>query len=147
MVDCVLDATVVAFSNSDLALRIPGSPLDRRLSIIEEVAAGVRRIRYNPRLLGEYEAHARTFRNDVIELFFILLESDKAYFVRRNTLCRQDFAKATSQCNWPSHDQHLLAAAKDGVDPSIFVTEVNHAVCASRILRAFHIRVEFVGPE
>ena len=40
------------------------------------------------------------------------------------------------------HDQHLLAAALDGVDPVIFVTERCLARCAGKVLSHFRIHIE-----
>jgi hypothetical protein len=141
MPDCVLDASVVAYANGDLKGSRPGNVLHRRLHVIQQVCAGDLRLRYNPKLLREYEEHTRALRNDVVELFFAVLDSDRAVLVRRNVLSRQNYAKATNKCSWPSHDQHLLAAALDGDNPSIFVTEEHLAACAPKILTHFSIHV------
>lgn len=141
MPDCVLDATVVGFANGDIAGRRRGNVFDLRLAAIEKVVNGVRRLRYNPRLLHEYKQLTRIYRNDVIELLFRVL-ADQAVLVRRNTLARQDYVRATRDCGWPSHDQHLLAAALGGIDPVIVVTEERHAQCAEQILRCFAMHVE-----
>ena len=141
MPDCVLDATVVAMANGEIAARRPGNVFDRRLAVVEQVVSGARRLRYNPRLWGEYERVIQQYRNDVIELFFSVL-ADRSVFVRRNTLSRQDYAKATQRCRWPSHDQHLLAAALGGVDPAIVVTESCLARCAPQILACFAVHIE-----
>jgi hypothetical protein len=146
MPDCVLDATVVAFSNGDIAGRRPGNALDRRLAALEQIAAGVRRLRYNPKLLHEYQELIKEYRNDVIETLFNLLDDTRrAILVRRNSLSRQDHAKATESCGWPSHDQHLLAAALNGVDPVIVVTEEHHSQCANAILKHFAVHIEYLG--
>ncbi len=140
MADSVLDASVVAMANGEIAGRRPGNLLDRRLSALEDVVSGRRRLRYNPKLLGEYQRIVREYRNDVIELLFVVL-TDRAVLVRRNTLSRQNSAKAR-KCGWPSHDRHLLAAAFGGVQPIIFVTEVHLAQCAAPILTCFAVHVE-----
>jgi hypothetical protein len=141
MADCVFDATVVAFANGEIAARKPGNVFDRRLAAIEGAARGDCRIRYNTKLLGEYQSHVQERRNDVIELFFAAL-TDNAVLVARNTLLRQDYAKARDKCRWPTHDQHLLAAALGGDDPSLFVTEQRHANCRAKILACFGIRIK-----
>jgi hypothetical protein len=141
MPDSVVDASAVAFSNGDIAARKPGNLLDRRLTVLEQVANGQRRLRYNPKLRSEYLQIIREHRNDVIELFFAAL-ADRGVFVARNTLSRQHHATATARCRWPTHDQHLLAAAMGGDNPTIFVTEQRLADCAARIATAFGIRVE-----
>lgn len=125
MPDCVLDASVVALANGDIAARRPGNMLDRRLAVIEHVVSGARRLRYNSRLLAEYEHLIQQHRNDVIYLLFEVLDSKRSIYVPRNTLSRQHHASATERCRWPSHDQHLLAAALGGNNPVIFVR--NHA--------------------
>lgn len=140
MPDCVVDATVVAMANGDIAGRRTGNVLDRRLTVLEEVVRGVRRLRYNTKLLGEYRPFIKAYRNDVIELFVRVL-ADRAVLVPRNTLTRRDHGRATAECGWPSHDQHLLAAAIGGDDPTIFVTEARLAGCAGAILGRFDIRV------
>jgi hypothetical protein len=144
MSDCVLDASVVAFSNGDIAGRRPGNVFDRRLAAIERVVSGERSLRYNSKLLGEYKGLVRVYRNDVIELLFIIL-ADKGVLVKRNTLSRQEHAVATGKCRWPSHDQHLLAAAVGGIDPVIVVTESHLASCAARVLTYFAVYVEHLA--
>lgn len=143
MADSVLDATVVAFANGDIAARRPGNVFDRRLAAIEQVAHGRRRLRYNQKLLGEYQQVIQERRNDVIDLFFSVL-ADRSFRVRANTLSRQDHAKA-KKCRWPSHDQHLLAAAVGGDRPTIFVTESRHAACAAKILSCFGVHIADLG--
>jgi hypothetical protein len=140
MADCVLDATVVAMANGDIAARRAGNVLDRRLAVLEAVVGGVRRLRYNRKLLEEYRPFIRAFRNDVIEVFVRVL-ADRGVLVSRNTLRRQEHAAATRRCRWPTHDQHLLAAAVGGDDPTIFVTEARLAVCAAAILAHFAVHV------
>ncbi len=143
MFDCVVDATVVYKANGDITTRRVGTVFDKRLSVIEEIGSGARRLRYNPKLLIEYERVAKQRRNDVIELFFAVL-AERAILVRRNTLAQHDNAKA-KECHWPSHDRHLLAAAVDGDQPSIVVTERQHVKCAKCILRRFAVHLEDMG--
>jgi hypothetical protein len=143
MPDCVLDATVVAMANGDIAGRKPGNAFDRRLVVIEQLGSGAFRLRYNSKLREEYLRIVREYRNDVIDLFFIVL-TERAYLVGRNTLSRQNHATART-CEWPGHDQHLLAAALGGVDPLLFVTEQQHSKCGRCILRRFAIHVEDLG--
>ena len=145
MPDCVLDATVVAYANGNLTGRRHGNILDRRLVIIEMVGSGDLRLRYNSKLLGEYEQLIKDRRNDVIEVFFAVLDSERAVRVRRNALSRQNHVKATTKCRWPVHDQHLIAAAIDGDEPSLFVTEKCLADCAAKIWAHFAVRVERVA--
>jgi hypothetical protein len=144
MPDCVVDATVIYKANGDLKGRRAGNILDRRLTVIEQIGSGVRRLRYNQKLLAEYRQVVPSPRNDVIEIFFTAL-SDRAVFVGRNKLMRHQYAKAIQTCRWPSHDQHLLVAAIGGIHPSIVVTEQAHVDCASCIQRQFAVRVENLG--
>ena|ERR1700690_2413370 len=144
MPDCVVDATVVYKANGDLAGRRPGNILDRRLTVIQQIGSGVRRLRYNQKLLNEYEQLVRERRNDVIDIFFTVL-SERAVLVTRNKLSPHRYAKAIQKCHWPSHDQHLLAAAIDGINPSIVVTERNHVKCANCIRKHFAVRLEDLG--
>lgn len=145
MPDCVIDASVVAFSNGDLKGKRPGNVFDRRLKVIEKVCAGDLRLRYNTKLLREYQQLIKAPRNDVIEVFYSVLDSGRAVLVRRNVLSRQDYAMATTKCRWPSHDQHLLAAARDGNDPTIFVTEDHLAGCAQKVFKYFSIHVRHLA--
>jgi len=143
MPDCVVDATIIRFTNTQLAARKPGNAFDRRLTVLEQIVRGLRRARYNTRLLGEYTAllGQAPFRNDVIEAFFAILDSSRAVRVKSNRLSQGDHAMATRQCRWPSHDQHLLAAAIGGNRPEVMVTEVRLANCGPDISRRFGIRV------
>jgi hypothetical protein len=146
MPDYVVDATVIGFANGDIAARRPGNVLDRRLSVIEQVVRGVRRLRYNRRLLSEYTQLVQEYRNDVIDAFFALLDdSRRAVLVRRSTLSAGDYDTARRSCRWPTHDQHLLAAALGGDDPTIAVTEARHARCAAELLRHFGVHIENLG--
>jgi hypothetical protein len=144
MPDCVVDATVIAMANGDIAGRRPGNALDRRLNVIEQVGRGFWRLRYNSKLQVEYGNIIQQYRNDAVELFFIVL-ADRSVFVKRSTLSRQHHDTATRKCQWPSHDQHLLAAALAGDDPTIFVTEPFHVQCAACILAHFGIHVADLG--
>jgi hypothetical protein len=141
MPDCVIDTTVVAYANGDLKGEKPGNILNRRLRVLRSVVNGEMRVRYNPKLLGEYVRSIKVHRNDVIEIFFIALESARAICVPRNTLSRQDYTLATKKCGWPSHDQHLIAAARLGDKTSLFVTEQAHATSASKIRTHFNVTV------
>lgn len=143
MADCVVDASIVHFANTDLAARRPGNVADRRLQVLEQVAGGLRRVRYNQKLLGEYQQLVQERRNDVIEVFFLVLDSSRAVRVSRSTLSRQDYATARC-CRWPAHDQHLLAAAIGGDDPSIVVTEGKLARCGAKVLRHFAVHLEHI---
>ena len=142
MPDYVFDASVVAMANGQIAGRRPGNVFDKRLRVLEQVVNGTRRLRYNPKLLVEYQQLVKTHRNDVIEVFFAVLDSGRSVRVARNTLTRQHHTRATSNCAWPGHDQHLLAAAIGGDDPSVFVTEDRLAQCAARILAHFSIHIK-----
>ena len=141
MSDRVLDATIIAFSSSDLAAREQGNSIDLRLTVIEEVVKGDYCLRYNARLLHEYRQVSRGYQNDVTELFFRVLDSSNSILVQRSSLARQHFAVAVTKCGWPSHDQHLIAAALNGANPEIFVTEQKHAICAQGIYRNLGIRI------
>lgn len=146
MPDRVVDATVVAFSNGNIAGRRRGNILDRRLAVLEQIVNGTHRLRYNPKLLHEYQQLVREYRNDVIDTLFNLLDDTRhAVLVRRNSLSRQNYAKATGPCGWPSHDQHLLAAALDGVDPAIVVTEQRLNRCAQAVRAHLAIQIEYLG--
>lgn len=144
MPDCVVDATVVYMANGDLAGRQPGNILDRRLTVIQQIGSGARRLRYNQKLLAEYRQVVPEPRNDIIEVFFTAL-SERGVLVGRNKLLRHDYLKAIQTCRWPSHDQHLLAAAIGGINPSIVVTERNHVNRADCIRRHFAVRLEDLG--
>lgn len=145
MPDSVIDASVVGLANGDLAARRPGNVFDRRVLAIERVVTGARRLRYNSKLLREYLSLVQRRRNDVIELLFELLDSPRSIRVPRNTLSRQHFATAIRTCRWPSHDQHLLAAALDGDHPLVVVTEARLAQCGRLVLRYFRVRIEHLA--
>jgi hypothetical protein len=139
MTNTVYDTTVVVYANADLIGRRSGNRLDRRLRVLEEFIQGSRIAFYNKKLFKEYEDHLSNQRNDVIEVFLIQL-IDTGSYVRRSTLSRQNFDRA-SRSNWPAHDQHLLAAAIEATGVTIFVTENHLACCANSIRREFDIEV------
>ena len=137
--DTVYDTTVVAYSNGQLAGRRRGNALDRRLCVLEEFIVGVRLAWYNAVLLREYEKQITICRNDVIEAFLARL-GDHGKRVKRSTLPRQAYARAR-EIRWPGHDQHLLMAALDGTNSTIFVTEEALARCSANVRREFGFKV------
>jgi hypothetical protein len=114
--------------------------LDRRLHAIEDFLIGRRVAWYNTKLEGEYLEHLKVIRNDVIEAFVSRL-ADHGKRSNRSKLSRQDYA-ASKDLGWPSHDQHLLAAALEGTRSTIFVTEKLLATCKRGVKRKFQINVE-----
>ena len=139
MRDTVYDTSFVAYSNGELAGRKANNVLDRRLSKIEEFVEGKRVAWYNDKLLGEYRDKVRRTRNDVIETFLIRL-ADAGRRAARSRLSRTNYAKAL-KAQWPSHDQHLLAAAIEGTRATIFVTEKVLEDCAKSAKREFGFSV------
>jgi len=142
MTNTVFDTTVVAYANGDLAGRKRGNALDTRLCAIEAFLCGRRVAWYNTRLEDEYRQKMKVRRNDVIEAFFIRL-ADHGRRALRNGLTRQRYACAIT-AGWPSHDQHLLAAACEATDPTILVTEKALTRCAAKIRREFGIDVRML---
>lgn len=139
----VYDTSVVAYANGELVGRRAGNVLDRRLRKLEEFIRGVRTAWYNTKLLREYQQKISEHRNDVIEIFLARL-GDYGRRASRNTLTRQHHVVAR-RVRWPTHDQHLLAAALDaGRDATILVTETNLASCRASVRREFGIYVEQV---
>jgi len=140
MHDAVIDTTVVAFANCDIAARKEGNSLDKRLEVLETAVNGGIRIRYNDKLITEYADHVRDHINDVIAMFFALLDSAAAIRAKKSTLSRQHYERAV-RVRWPTHDQHLLAAAIGGHRPVVYVTEPLLSNCAAGIHRIFKIHV------
>jgi hypothetical protein len=146
MPDCVVDSSVVALANGDIAGRRPGNLFDQRLMVLEQIASGVRRMRYNPKLLQEYGELIQQYRNDVIEAVFAIIDDPRRSLrVPRSSLSRQHYDLAIRTCGWLRHDQHLLAAAIGGDYPSIAVTEQRLNQCAAAILRHFRVRIEHLA--
>jgi hypothetical protein len=139
MRDTVYDTSFVAYSNGELAGRRANNALDRRLSKIEEFVEGKRIAWYNEKLFREYRDKVRTVRNDVIEMFLIRL-ADAGKQAARNRLSTANYAKAR-KAQWPSHDQHLLAAAIEGTRATIFVTEKALEGCGKAVKREFGFTV------
>ncbi len=136
----VYDATVVAFSCGALTGRKKGNALDLRLAAIERFVFGFAVARYNRKLFSEYDDHTRTReKNDVVRVFLELLVRN-GVLVNSNRLSRTDYARALS-VRWPSHDQHLLAAAICRGKAILYVTEAAHSKVASGVKRAFGIDV------
>lgn len=138
MDDAVIDANVLAFANGPAGTN-PTGAFARCLPMIERIIRGQWRCRYNKRLLKEYEDHTKTKRNDFIIAFLDILDSPRAVLTRNN-LRRHEYARARA-IRWPTHDHHLLAAAIDGVRPSIVVTEDTLAILHARARREFGVSV------
>jgi hypothetical protein len=144
MSDAVFDTSVVAYANVAAGVRKHNwESLGRRSALLQSAVSRRVRVRYNPKLLIEYTQHVKRGRNDLIEAFFAILDSPSAIAVRSNNLTRQKHQLATGE-GWPSHDEHLLAAAIEGDRPTIYVTEVDLGVCAAGIHRVFRIHVRLV---
>jgi hypothetical protein len=138
--ECVFDTSFIYLANGLLEGARAGNLLHRRLVAIRQVVDGRSRPRYNKRLLYEYHEKIREYRNDVVELFIALLDSDKAIYVGRSTLRSADRSRA-AECRWPAHDDHLLAAAVGGTAVVIYVTENVHGTCGAMIKRKFGITI------
>ncbi len=143
MSNTVYDTTLVAYANGAIAGRKPGNVLDRRLRSIEKFLQGTRVAWSNTKLQAEYFQKIKEHRNDVIEAFFIRLV-DHGRLAKRNTLSRQEYARA-KKLGWPSHDQHLLAAALEAGAATICVTENSLAVCAAGLRREFTTAIEHIA--
>jgi hypothetical protein len=142
MPECVFDASFIGKANGLLTGERIGNLLNRRLTAMRSVTTGQSSVRYNGKLLSEYIAIVKEHRNDVVEQFFELL--DKGPNIRtKSTLSRTDKAKA-NECRWPTHDQHVLAAAIGGVEVTIHVTENTLGCCAPKVKRIFDIRINHV---
>lgn len=137
--DTVYDATVVTCANGDLAGRRRGNALDRRLRVLEEFVNGRRVAWYNNKLLQEYENHVVERRNDVIETFLDSL-ADHGRRATSNRLSTSQYASAR-RMRWPSHDQHLLAAALEATRATIFTTERRLHSCRADVQRVFGVAV------
>jgi hypothetical protein len=140
MRDVVFDANVVRFANGNISGRQTGNALDTRLGVLEDCIHDRTRGRYNPKLWGEYAPAFDDPRNDIVVALIIAL-SDRGVRVPSNTLSRQLYAKMRD-ARWPSHDQHLLAAAIDGNRTVVYSCERNrHGPCARAVRREFGVGV------
>ncbi len=139
MTDTVYDTTVVSFSNADLEGRQKDNQLNARLTYLEDFLRGYRVALYNDKLSREYTDHLHEIRNDVVEGFIDALDR-RGRRSASNKLSRPDYVKSRG-IGWPSHDQHLLAAALEGSRTHILVTEDILSGCAARVKREFGFTV------
>ena len=144
MGQCVVDTSFLAKANGALAGIRAGNLLHRRINAISRIVEGKDRLRYNSKLLQEYAPHIKDCRNDIVEQLVALLDDSETIKVRKNTLKRQDKARA-NKCRWPNHDQHVLAAAIGGEEVTIHVTENDLGACGPAIKREFGFRVNHVA--
>ena len=144
MGECVFDTSFIFLANGQLAGERPGNLLNKRLSAIRRVVDRRARPRYNQKLLTEYQDKIRVYRNDVIELFVAILDTEAAINVKTNRLKRADLDKA-QKCGWPLHDQHVLAAAIGGNKVVIHVTENALGACSSKVKRLFGVSVNHIA--
>lgn len=145
MAECVFDASVVGYANNPLEVSVieSGVSLVQIVDALESVVIGHRRLRCNPKLLTEYSRLLRVKRNDLIEQFVALLDSPQTIMLKSSSLRNHEKVKAKN-CKWPSHDQHVLAAAIGGTDVAIYVTEAFLGGCAEKVWRIFRIRVHLI---
>jgi hypothetical protein len=143
MSECVFDASFIGKANGPLTGERAGNLLSKRLIAMRRVTAGESRIRYNAKLLAEYICLVKERRNDVVDQFFEIL--DKGPKVKaKSTLGHADKARA-NKCRWPTHDQHVLAAAIGGKDVVIHVTENALGLCSSEVRRVFGFKINHVA--
>ena len=143
MPEAVFDTSFLHTANGPYSGQKNSSALNRRLTAIRGVNSGHSRVRYNDKLLAEYSNSLKVHRNDVIEQFIELLDSKKAIRLPSSTLRHADKAKA-NECRWPTHDQHVLAAAVGGSGVVIHVTENALGACAKKVKRIFGIKINHV---
>jgi len=145
MADNVYDASFIGYANCSLGDPTPGRRdfLEKLIAAIVPVVSGTSRVRWNNTLRIEYDRLIKEHRNDVVDQFFAMLTSGSAVFVARNRLRKHEDQDA-EKCNWPYHDRHLIAAAVDGEDVTIHVTEERLGRCGASILRLFEIHVNHV---
>lgn len=144
MPDCVFDSSFVAKANGPVEAEKAGNFLHRRLDAMRSVTSGERRLRYNPKLLSEYSALIQQSRNDVLDQFLELLDNERTVRLKNSTLRRADKVKA-NKCRWPTHDQHVLAAAIDGEEVVIHVTETALGVCRAAVRRVFGFSINYIA--
>jgi hypothetical protein len=144
MPECVFDTSFIRLANDSLFGEKKGNLLNRRLVPLRQVVAGQSRLRYNRKLLNEYTQQVSVRHNDIVEQLFVLLDSPQAILVKKNALSRQDKSKANG-CRWPTHDQHVLAAAIGGTDVVIHVTEGALGACSRDVKRVFGFHINRVA--
>jgi hypothetical protein len=146
MAESVFDASFIGYANSSLDDPTPHRRefLRQLLNAITSVISRQSNLRCNQKLLSEYEGHLKVRRNDVIDQFITILDSEETVKLSGSTLRSPHKARA-NDCRWPSHDQHVLAAAIDGTNVTIHVTERVLGLCAQDIWRKFRIRINYVA--
>jgi hypothetical protein len=142
MTNVVYDTILIAQANGAIAGRRAGNVMDLRLAAIEKFLKGMRVAWYNSKLEKEYGEKIKQTRNDVIEAFIIRL-ADHGKRSKRSSLSRQEHARARD-LGWPSHDQHLLAAAIDAGDAMISTSEVALRACSKALRREFSVSIEHI---
>ena len=141
MSDAVVDASVIGMTDEDLLAQGSEDSIRRRVKLIDDCANKKLRLRCNPTLEGEYSRILKDSNKDLHILFLGALES--AFRVTKNKLDRHAYLRSLD-AGWPSHDQHLLAAAIGGTRPTIYVTEKKLFSCATKVKREFSISVSSI---
>jgi hypothetical protein len=135
MSDAVFDATVVRYTNKGLTDDAKRVGAAAGIKLLQVFLQSDRKLRYNPKLKGEYQKETGS-QSDLIKAFYQFLDSPRGVFVKTNQLRKAPYARAR-ECNWPGHDDHLLAAAIDAAEVTIYYTEHRHAVCVAAVRRRF----------
>lgn len=141
----VIDTRIVVEMNIADEQDTLASRYCERVSLLARCYKGDLLIRLNSKLLREYKTKAPKTANDYVEAFFAILDNrERARMVKRNKLEKKLHVKC-NECRFPSHDQHLLAAAVLDADESgsvtIFVAEKAHTNCAPCIWRKMGTRL------
>jgi len=145
MAEAVYDSSFIGYAN--VSLDDPTAErrefLRQLVAAIALVVSGQTSLRWNKALRTEYDDIVKVHQNDAVDQFFAILTSENATFVAKNSLRKHENVRA-HDCNWPQHDRHLIAAAIDGTNVTIHVTERRLGVCTERMWRILRIRVNYV---
>jgi len=144
MSDCVVDTSFIALANKTMEEPPTEDVLYQRIDAIRLIVETNQRLRVNPKLLTEYEPHIKEQRNDVVDQFVALLDDPNTVKLSSNTLRKADNAKANT-CRWPTHDKHVLAAAIDGDNVTIHVTDNVLGNCAKAVRRIFGFKINHIA--
>jgi len=139
--ECVIDTVVLQKTNAPLAhAPRPHAKIRVRLQLLKRIRQGNLVVLASKNLLEEYKRQITTPRNDYVQAFFALLDSNTVQWNWEKRWPGGDRARAR-KCRYPKEDDHVLRTAIRP-HPSYIVTEEGRMLKADQcIYRQFHVHI------
>ncbi len=141
--EAVFDICLIHYAGLDVRQNLSTD----RVEAVREGIRGNPRPRFSPMLAHLYRERLKFLEgNELFQSFVHALDDpSRSTRVEKSGLRRHETQKARD-CNWPSHDDLLLAVAIPEPACAIRTTEQRLARCRQALQRVLRVKVEFYPP-